>query len=166
MNQWQLQLQNRAFVTNLILDVLNNRTPFPFHIFTLISHAAALHSSETPRPAKLQASPLSQVHHPTGLGSGVRPVGDCGDRMKLTTAAACAGVLLSAAAAPAAAQTIYPINRAQILTGATFDLKVEFPGAPAPAELKVTINGEDATRVLGKTPEIIANEDGFPQTAY
>jgi alkaline phosphatase len=86
--------------------------------------------------------------------------------MKLTTAAACAGVLLSAAAAPAAAQTIYPINRAQILTGATFDLKVEFPGAPAPAELKVTINGEDATRVLGKTPEIIANEDGFPQTAY
>src|ERR1700687_2928256 len=87
--------------------------------------------------------------------------------MKLTIAAACVGVLLGAAvAAPAAAQTIYPINRAQILTGAAFDLKVEFPGAPAPADLKVTINGEDATRVLGKTPEIIANEDGFPQTAY
>jgi alkaline phosphatase len=93
-------------------------------------------------------------------------VGHFGDRMKLTIAAACAGVVLSAVAASAAAQTIYPINRAQILTGAAFDLKVEFPGAPAPADVKVTINGEDAAKVLGRPPEIIANEDGFPQTAY
>lgn len=50
-----------------------------------------------------------------------------GDRMKLTIAAACAGVVLAGVATPAAAQTIYPINRAQILTGAAFDLKVESP---------------------------------------
>jgi len=86
--------------------------------------------------------------------------------MKLTIAAACAGAVLSVAAVPAAAQTIYPIDRAQILTGAAFDLKVEFPGAPAPADVRVTINGEDAAKVLGRPPQIVANEDGFAQTAY
>jgi alkaline phosphatase len=86
--------------------------------------------------------------------------------MKSAIAVACLGLLLAAVAAPVAAQTIYPLNRAQILVGADFDLKVEFPGAPAPADVKVTINGEDAAKVLGKPPEIIANEDGFPQTAY
>jgi alkaline phosphatase len=86
--------------------------------------------------------------------------------MKGKIAAACLGLLLAAVAEPAQAQTIYPINRAQILTGAAFDLKVEFPGAPTPADIKVTINGENAAKVLGKAPEIVANEDGFPQTAY
>jgi alkaline phosphatase len=86
--------------------------------------------------------------------------------MKSAIAAARLGLLLAAVATPAAAQTIYPLNRAQILVGADFDLKVEFPGAPASADVKVTIDGEDAGLVLGKTPEIIANEDGLPQTAY
>ncbi|HUJ36285.1 MAG TPA: alkaline phosphatase [Hyphomicrobium sp.] len=86
--------------------------------------------------------------------------------MKNAIGWACFGLLLTAVAMPAVAQTIYPINRAQILTGANFDLKVEFAGTPAPADIKVTINGEDAAKALGKAPEIIANEDGFPQTAY
>jgi alkaline phosphatase len=86
--------------------------------------------------------------------------------MKSAIAAARLGLLLAAVATPAAAQTIYPLNRAQILVGADFDLKVEFPGAPASADVKVTIDGEDAGLVLGRTPEIIANEDGLPQTAY
>ena len=30
----------------------------------------------------------------------------------------------------------------------------------------MTINGEDAAKVLGKMPEIVPNEDGFAQTAY
>lgn len=85
--------------------------------------------------------------------------------MRSTIAAACLG-LLAAVATPAAAQTIYPLSRAQILSGANFDLKVEFAGAPPPADVKVMINGEDAAKVLGRAPEIIANEDGFPQTAY
>jgi len=75
-------------------------------------------------------------------------------------------LLLAVSAVPAGAQTIYPLNGAEILTGAGFDLKVEFPGAPAPADVKVTINGEDAGKVLGKTPEIIEGEDGFAQSAY
>jgi alkaline phosphatase len=86
--------------------------------------------------------------------------------MKNAIGWACFGLLVTAVAMPAVAQTIYPINRAQILTGANFDLKVEFPGTPAPADIKVTINGVDAAKALGKAPEIIANEDGFPQTAY
>ena len=49
-----------------------------------------------------------------------------------------------AAATPAAAQTIYPITRAEILAGAKFDLKVEFPGAVAASDIKVTVNGRDA----------------------
>jgi alkaline phosphatase len=60
----------------------------------------------------------------------------------------------------------YPLNRAQILVGADFDLKVEFPGAPESADVKVTIDGEDAGQALGKAPEIIANEDDLPQIAY
>ena len=86
--------------------------------------------------------------------------------MKSAIAAARLGLLLAAVATPAAAQTIYPLNRAQILVGADFDLKVEFPGAPASPDVKVPIDGEDAGLVLGKAPEIIANEDGLPQTAY
>ncbi|MGZ5917817.1 MAG: alkaline phosphatase, partial [Methyloceanibacter sp.] len=72
--------------------------------------------------------------------------------MKSAIAAARLGLLLAAVAAPAAAQTIYPLNRAQILVGADFDLKVEFPGAPASADVKVTIDGEDAGQLFGKKP--------------
>ena len=39
--------------------------------------------------------------------------------MKSAIAAARLGLLLAAVATPAAAQTIYPLNRAQILVGAT-----------------------------------------------
>lgn len=64
---------------------------------------------------------------------------------------------------PVAAQTIYPINRAQILAGSHFDLKVEFPGLIEDvAALKLTINGKDAARVLGNSVELVAREDGKP----
>ena len=41
-------------------------------------------------------------------------------------------LLAVSAGRPAAAQTIYPLTRAEILAGSKFDLKVEFPGMPAP----------------------------------
>ena len=71
----------------------------------------------------------------------------------------------------AAAQTIYPVNRADILAGSRFDLKIEFPQAlaaePIAADkLKVSINGRDAAEVLGKAPVITLKEDDLPQTAY
>ena len=39
----------------------------------------------------------------------------------------------------ASAQTIYPLDRADILAGSKFDLKVEFPGSPAASAIKVTV---------------------------
>ena len=44
------------------------------------------------------------------------------------------------------AQTIYPIDRAEILAGAQFDFKVEFPDRVDPAKLKVTVNGDGLCR--------------------
>ena len=64
------------------------------------------------------------------------------------------------------AQTIYPIDRAEILAGAKFDLKVEFPDAPTEAAVTVRINGRPAHEVLGKPATFVANEDGGPLSAY
>jgi len=79
----------------------------------------------------------------------------------------CLGIMLSGAAATgAAAQTIYPLDRAEILQGARFDFKVEFPGAPAAANVKVTINGEDPAKLLGKASTFVEKEDGGDYSAY
>lgn len=77
-----------------------------------------------------------------------------------------AAVALSALATAATGQTIYPLDKAQILTGAGFDLKVEFPGVASVGDIKVTINGEDAGKMLGRTPYVAADEDGLGHTAY
>lgn len=77
-----------------------------------------------------------------------------------------AAFVLAGLATAALGQTIYPIDRAEILAGARFDLKVEFPGAVPAAEIKVTINGEDAAKVLGRQPYVDSDEDGLGHTAY
>ena len=78
-----------------------------------------------------------------------------------------ATALLSAVfTTPVAAQTIYPLDRAEILAGSKFDLKVEFPDAPMASEVKVTVNGKDAAEVFGKRPMIVEWEDGNKLTAY
>src|SRR5258707_8621561 len=83
------------------------------------------------------------------------------------TAAIWLGMTLFLAATGAAkAQTIYPLNGAEILPGSRFDLKVEFPGAPAAAAMRVTINGADAAAVIGKSPSIIEREDGGDYSAF
>jgi alkaline phosphatase len=64
------------------------------------------------------------------------------------------------------AQTIYPLDRAEILSGAKFDLKVEFPGTPAQGAVRVTINGTDAAVVAGKSPSFVEREDGDSDSAY
>ncbi|GAC1340732.1 MAG: alkaline phosphatase [Acetobacteraceae bacterium] len=58
------------------------------------------------------------------------------------------------------AQVIYPLDRAEILAGSRFDLKVEFPGAADPSRVKVTVNGRDHAEALGRAAEFIAKEDG------
>ncbi len=71
-----------------------------------------------------------------------------------------AALVAATLALPAAAQTIFPIDRADILSGSHFDFKVEFPGIVDPATVTVTINGQDHAKVLGKPAELIAREDG------
>jgi alkaline phosphatase len=74
-------------------------------------------------------------------------------------------LVLVLAAASATAQTIYPIDRAEILKGEKFDFKVEFPRVTTAEAAKVTINGEDAAQLLGKKPQFIAREDGIDASA-
>lgn len=71
-------------------------------------------------------------------------------------------VAVSWANAAAVAQTIYPINRATILAGSKFDLKIEFPEVRPKGSLKITINGEDISAVFGREAEYIEREDGGP----
>lgn len=80
--------------------------------------------------------------------------------------ALCAALVALSFALPASAQTIFPIDRAEILAGSKFDLKVEFPGAPAATAAKVTVNGEDAAKVLGKAATFTEKEDGANHSAY
>jgi alkaline phosphatase len=78
----------------------------------------------------------------------------------------CLGMTLFLAISGAAqAQTIYPLNRAEILSGSKFDLKVEFPGAPPAAALRVTINGADAASIVGGSASVVEREDGGDYSA-
>ena len=66
---------------------------------------------------------------------------------------------------PAGAQTIYPLDRADILAAARFDFKVEFPGLQKPDATAVTVNGEPYAKVLGRTAQFVEREDGKDQSA-
>jgi alkaline phosphatase len=74
--------------------------------------------------------------------------------------------LCAFAASPALAQTIYPLDRAEILSGSRFDLKVEFPADVAEGAAQVTINGAPAASVVGKAATFLAGEEGQPQNAF
>src|SRR6201988_169609 len=65
----------------------------------------------------------------------------------------------------AVAQTIYPIDRAEILSGAQFDFKVEFPDKVDPAKLKVTVNGQDYATAFGRSGTFVEREDNKDQSA-
>ena len=78
---------------------------------------------------------------------------------------AAASLMVLASGSPILAQTVYPIDRAEILSGAKFDFKVEFPDRVDPAKLKVTVNGEDHAAVFGRAATFIEREDGKDQSA-
>ena len=69
------------------------------------------------------------------------------------------------AASAGFAQTVYPIDRADILAGSRFDFKVEFPALADPAKVAVTLNGKDLALILGKAATFIEREDGKDQSA-
>ena len=76
--------------------------------------------------------------------------------MRVATMALVAGLFGSASAG---AQVIYPLDRAEILAGSRFDLKVEFPGVADQARVKVTVNGQDHAAALGRAAAFTARED-------
>jgi alkaline phosphatase len=76
------------------------------------------------------------------------------------------GMLLNISAISACyAQTVYPVDRAEILAGSRFDLKVEFDGPLAPGDIKLTVNGTAHADVFGKAAQFIEKEDGRDQSA-
>jgi alkaline phosphatase len=101
-----------------------------------------------------------------GADRGLRSLDKMGMAMRQSQAIILAGVLLLLAATGAQAQTIYPLDRAEILAGSRFDLKVEFPGAPAQSAVRVTINGVPAADAIGKPESFVEREDGLDHSAY
>jgi alkaline phosphatase len=82
-----------------------------------------------------------------------------------TVLAAAAGIAIAMAASAGSAQTVYPIDRADILSGARFDFKVEFAGLVDPARISVTLNGQDYAQVFGKAAAFVEREAGKDQSA-
>jgi alkaline phosphatase len=78
-------------------------------------------------------------------------------------AGAALAVLLSGS--PTLAQVIYPIDRADILAGAHFDFKVEFPDRVDQTKVKVTVNGADYSAAFGQPGTFVEREDGKEQSA-
>jgi alkaline phosphatase len=68
-------------------------------------------------------------------------------------------------ASSALATTIYPIDRATILAGQRFDLKVEFDGVVPAGAAKLTINGVDHAGVLGRSARHVEKEEGVEASA-
>src|SRR5262247_313207 len=79
--------------------------------------------------------------------------------------AAAAGIAISMVGSAGFSQTVYPIDRADILVGSRFDFKVEFAGAADPAKVSVTLNGQDHAQIFGKAADFVAREDGKDQSA-
>src|ERR1700704_6746778 len=82
-----------------------------------------------------------------------------------TVLAAVAGIAISMWAAAGSAQTVFPIDRADILTGARFDFKVEFAGLADPTKISITLNGKDYVEVFGKAATFVEREAGKAQSA-
>ncbi len=83
--------------------------------------------------------------------------------MTRTFIAAAGALLLSSTAL--SAQTIYPIDRADILAGSKFDFKVELPEKIAASDIKVTINSADQSAAFGMSADYIDREDNKDQSA-
>ncbi|MCS0496921.1 alkaline phosphatase [Ancylobacter sp. MQZ15Z-1] len=65
----------------------------------------------------------------------------------------------------AEAATVFPLDRATILAGSPFDMKVEFDAVVASGDVTVTINGEPAEKVLGKSVAFVEKEKGVDASA-
>lgn len=80
-------------------------------------------------------------------------------------ALAAALMLTTGLVAVADAATIYPLDRATIMAGSPFDLKVELAQVVKPGEVEVTINGQPAAAVLGHELQLVEREEGVDASA-
>ena len=55
---------------------------------------------------------------------------------------------------------IYPIDRAAILVGSKFDIKIEFDQIVNPQNVQFTLNGKNIDQVVQQKPQWIGSEDG------
>jgi alkaline phosphatase len=69
-------------------------------------------------------------------------------------------------ASPARAGAIYPIDRAAVLAGSRFDLKVEFDQVVPQDQIQVTVGGRPAEAVFGRRGLWLEREDGKPVTSW
>lgn len=85
--------------------------------------------------------------------------------MRVPTRFMLSAVFILTAGCVAQAQTVYPIDQAQILAGSRFDFKVELPERVAQSDIRITVNGADYTAAFGKPVTYIEKEDGKEQSA-
>jgi alkaline phosphatase len=110
---------------------------------------------------------LARTNEPMTVPSGQRPTGQRpsgqqrGHVVVVSVILAAVVALIGLSTTRVWAQAIYPANRAEILAGARFDFKVEFPKVPTEADVTVTINGRALADVFGKPPTFIQNEDNW-----
>jgi alkaline phosphatase len=102
----------------------------------------------------------------SGPDTGLRSFAKTGIAMRNLQAISLSAALVLLAGTAGQAQTIYPLDRAEILAGSRFDLKVEFPGAPPQSAVRVTINGAPAADAIGKAASFVEREDGLDHSAY
>ncbi len=76
-----------------------------------------------------------------------------------------ASAIVMIAISACGAQTVYPVDRAEILAGSRFDVKVEMPGLSAPGDVMLTVNGADHAAIFGKAAQFIEKEDGKDHSA-
>lgn len=79
--------------------------------------------------------------------------------MRLSAFAMIIGAALTA---QAQAATIYPLDRATILAGSHFDVKVEFDQEIKPEDVRISVNGQPLQDALNGDYQFIAQEDGKP----
>ncbi len=74
------------------------------------------------------------------------------------------GAMLSCGTA-FAAPAIYPVDAARFMANSRFDFKVELDSVVSRDDVKVTINGQDAEKVLAGRAEFISREEGVDASA-
>lgn len=69
-------------------------------------------------------------------------------------------LVLSLQFSMASAAALYPIDKAAILLGSQFDIKIEFDGTYLPEEFVVQLNGAPISKLVRQQPTFIPNESG------